>query len=122
MRRLQSSTAEMRQGIRIPENGYSETSIQFMDKVMEISGLGDKTFLPDGQSCLLWFRLWRGTTRGSQHLREPLQWGDTAQSVIWSLWASSVPSFFVLATLLHRYMCAWFSPLLGVYQRIRTGV
>ena len=46
MRRLQSSTAEMRQGIRVPENGYSETSVAFMDKVMEISGLGDKTFLP----------------------------------------------------------------------------
>ncbi|EIE20572.1 very-long-chain 3-ketoacyl-CoA synthase, partial [Coccomyxa subellipsoidea C-169] len=30
------------------KNGYSEQSIQFMDKVMEISGLGDKTFLPDG--------------------------------------------------------------------------
>lgn len=52
-RRLQSSTAEMRQGIRIPENGYSETSIQFMDKVMEISGLGDKTFLPDGEGVPL---------------------------------------------------------------------
>lgn len=38
--------AEMRQGIRVPENGYSETSVAFMDKVMEISGLGDKTFLP----------------------------------------------------------------------------
>ena len=47
--RLQSSMAEMSQGIRIPENGYSETSIAFMDKVMEISGLGDKTFLPDGR-------------------------------------------------------------------------
>ncbi len=46
-RRLQSSMAEMRQGIRVPENGYSETSVAFMDKVMEISGLGDKTFLPD---------------------------------------------------------------------------
>ncbi len=48
MRRMESSRADMSQGIRIPENGYSEQSIQFMDKVMEISGLGDKTFLPDG--------------------------------------------------------------------------
>lgn len=52
----------MRQGIRIPENGYSETSIQFMDKVMEISGLGDKTFLPDGDYLtyfMFWFCYWR---------------------------------------------------------------
>lgn len=46
--RMESSRADMSQGIRIPENGYSEQSIQFMEKVMEISGLGDRTFLPDG--------------------------------------------------------------------------
>lgn len=45
---MESSRADMSQGIRIPENGYSEQSVQFMDKVMEISGLGDRTFLPDG--------------------------------------------------------------------------
>ncbi|BDA50571.1 3-ketoacyl-CoA synthase 4 [Coccomyxa sp. Obi] len=45
--RMQCSRADMSEGIRIPENGYSEQSIQFMDKVMEISGLGDQTFLPD---------------------------------------------------------------------------
>ena len=44
----------MSQGIRIPENGYSETSVAFMDKVMEISGLGDKTFLPDGVGSPRW--------------------------------------------------------------------
>lgn len=45
--RMECSRADMSEGIRIPENGYSDQSIQFMDKVMEISGLGDQTFLPD---------------------------------------------------------------------------
>ena len=48
--RLASSRQEMCDGIRLPHNGYSEQSIQFMDKVLEISGLGDETFLPDGES------------------------------------------------------------------------
>ena len=40
----------MAQGYRLPENNYSQQAIDFMDKVLEISGLGDDTFLPDGES------------------------------------------------------------------------
>ena len=45
----------MKEGYRLPENNYSQQAIEFMDKVLEISGLGDKTFLPDGerQFCAL---------------------------------------------------------------------
>ena len=39
----------MKEGYRLPENNYSQQAIEFMDKVLEISGLGDKTFLPDGE-------------------------------------------------------------------------
>ncbi len=51
--RLQSSKAAMREGYRLPENNYSQQAIDFMDKVLEISGLGDYTFLPDGEPTLL---------------------------------------------------------------------
>ncbi len=62
--RMQCSRADMSEGIRIPENGYSDQSIQFMDKVMEISGLGDQTFLPDGvpPSVLITIIVGRQTT------------------------------------------------------------
>lgn len=49
MCRLQSSKQHMKEGYRLPENNYSQQAIEFMDKVLEISGLGDKTFLPDGE-------------------------------------------------------------------------
>ncbi len=43
----------MREGYRLPENNYSQQAIDFMDKVLEISGLGDYTFLPDGEPTSL---------------------------------------------------------------------
>lgn len=51
--RLASTRQEMCDGIRLPHNEYSEQSIQFMDKVLEISGLGDETFLPECESPIL---------------------------------------------------------------------
>ena len=38
----------MKIGYRLPENNYSQQAIDFMDKVLDISGLGDATFLSDG--------------------------------------------------------------------------
>ena len=35
-------------GCKLPENNCSPTLITFMEKVMEISGLGDRTFFHDG--------------------------------------------------------------------------
>ena len=43
----------MREGYRLPENNYSQQAIDFMDKVLEISGLGDYTFLSDGKPVAL---------------------------------------------------------------------
>lgn len=43
----------MQEGYRLPENNYSQQAIDFMDKVLEISGLGDYTFLPDGEPPVL---------------------------------------------------------------------
>ena len=50
--RLQSRLEDMKIGYRLPENNYSQQAIDFMDKVLDISGLGDATFLSDG-GCLL---------------------------------------------------------------------
>lgn len=39
-------------GCKLPENKCSPTLITFMEKVMEISGIGDRTYFPDGTaSC-----------------------------------------------------------------------
>ena len=46
--RLQSRLEDMKIGYRLPENNYSQQAIDFMDKVLDISGLGDATFLSDG--------------------------------------------------------------------------
>ena len=46
--RLQSRLEDMKIGYRLPENGYGQQAIDFMDKVLDISGLGDATFLSDG--------------------------------------------------------------------------
>lgn len=35
-------------GCKLPENNCSPTLITFMEKVMEISGLGDRTYFHDG--------------------------------------------------------------------------
>ena len=50
--RLQASKKHVSEGYRLPENNYSQQAIDFMDKVLEISGLGDKTFLTDGNSLI----------------------------------------------------------------------
>lgn len=47
--RLESHKEDMKIGYRLPENNYSQQAIDFMDKVLDISGLGNKTFLPDGE-------------------------------------------------------------------------
>ena len=31
---------------------FNQASMEFMDKVLDISGLGDSTYLPDGEACL----------------------------------------------------------------------
>lgn len=38
----------MMDGCKLPENNCSPTLITFMEKVMEISGLGDRTYFHDG--------------------------------------------------------------------------
>ena len=49
--RLQSRLEDMKIGYRLPENNYSQQAIDFMDKVLDISGLGDATFLSDGTAA-----------------------------------------------------------------------
>ena len=44
--RLQTTTDEVRRGVRATGR-YNQASIDFMDKVLDISGLGEATFLPD---------------------------------------------------------------------------
>ena len=44
--RLQTTSDEVRRGVRATGR-YNKASIDFMDKVLDISGLGEQTFLPD---------------------------------------------------------------------------
>ena len=44
--RLQTTADEVRKGVRATGR-YNQASIDFMDKVLDISGLGEQTFLPD---------------------------------------------------------------------------
>ena len=48
-RRLQSVKNDIKIGARRPWNSFTQPSIDFMDKVLDISGLSDQTFLPDGE-------------------------------------------------------------------------
>ncbi|EIE20573.1 hypothetical protein COCSUDRAFT_18466, partial [Coccomyxa subellipsoidea C-169] len=45
--RLEMSRAEMVAGTRRPEHGCSQLLIDFSEKVLEISGLGDRTYVPE---------------------------------------------------------------------------
>ncbi|CAL5229302.1 g12601 [Coccomyxa viridis] len=45
--RLETSRAALMDGCKLPENNCSPTLITFMEKVMEISGLGDRTYFHD---------------------------------------------------------------------------
>jgi hypothetical protein len=47
--RLQSSKADFSQGIRLPCNKCAPRSIEFMETVLRISGLGEHTFVPEGE-------------------------------------------------------------------------
>lgn len=48
-RRLQFIKNDIKIGARRPWNSFTQQSIDFMDKVLDISGLSDQTFLPDGE-------------------------------------------------------------------------
>ena len=46
--RLETTRAQLMDGCKLPENNCSPTLITFMEKVLEISGLGDRTYFHDG--------------------------------------------------------------------------
>ena len=51
--RLETTRAQVMDGCKLPENNCSPTLINFMEKVMEISGIGDRTYFHDGAcSCV----------------------------------------------------------------------
>ena len=51
--RLETTRAQVMDGCKLPENNCSPTLINFMEKVMEISGIGDRTYFHDGAySCI----------------------------------------------------------------------
>ena len=45
---MQNSLADLSEGMRLPANKLLPRTIEFMETVVKISGLGDRTFLPDG--------------------------------------------------------------------------
>ena len=51
--RLETTRKEIIDGCKLPENNCSPNLINFMEKVMEISGIGDRTYFHDGESLAL---------------------------------------------------------------------
>ena len=51
--RLETTRKEIIDGCKLPENNCSPNLINFMEKVMEISGIGDRTYFHDGEHLAL---------------------------------------------------------------------
>lgn len=47
--RLELSRAQFMAGCRRPNHACNDVLIEFSEKVLEISGLGDRTFVPDSK-------------------------------------------------------------------------
>ncbi len=82
--RLQSVKDDIKIGARRPWNNFTQQSIDFMDKVLDISGLSDRTFLPDGERLIGRFLFQKPTSSHAHSAAVCRMLGLTLQAaVVW---------------------------------------